>query len=298
MPATAAAKRAPVMKRTRSPRATRWRATSSRGLTWPWIGTLAMRIEDMIRLLPVVILDIDLHGVVFTTMSSQSIQCRPDVARPRGRTGRSCASGKRRRPGCACVAAAAELFAELGYARTTLAKIAAGAGVSVETVQAQGSKAALMIASAEFAAFGVAGDHNILDLDIGRRFVAITDRDEAVDFIVAEQTAIHERSAGATQALYGAAANDPELDGYLGRAHRRRRPTDPPHPRDLRRTRLAPPTTSPSTSSSRPPSWSPAWRRTSAWCTATAGPSTRTATGSAACSARSCSPSSPADVAA
>ena len=44
------------------------------------------------------------------------------------------------------VAAAAELFAALGYARTTLAKIAAAAGVSVETVQAQGSKAALMIA--------------------------------------------------------------------------------------------------------------------------------------------------------
>ena len=114
------------------------------------------------------------------------------------------------------VAAAAELFAELGYARTTLAKIAAAAGVSVETVQAQGSKAALMIASVEFAAFGVTGDQSVLDLDIGRRFVTITDRDEAVDFIVAEQTAIHERSAGATRALYGAAANDPELDGYLG----------------------------------------------------------------------------------
>ena len=114
------------------------------------------------------------------------------------------------------VAAAAELFAELGYARTTLAKIAAAAGVSVETVQAQGSKAALMIASVEFAAFGVTGDHSVLDLDLGRRFVAITDRDEAVDFIVGEQTAVHERSAGATQALYGAAANDPELDGYLG----------------------------------------------------------------------------------
>ena len=114
------------------------------------------------------------------------------------------------------VAAAAELFAEHGYARTTLAKIAAAAGVSVETVQAQGSKAALIIASVEFAAFGVTGDQSVLDLDVGRRFVAITDRDEAVDFIVAQQTAIHERSARATQALYGAAANDPELDAYLG----------------------------------------------------------------------------------
>jgi AcrR family transcriptional regulator len=113
------------------------------------------------------------------------------------------------------VAAAAELFGEHGYARTTLAKIAASAGVSVETVQAQGSKAALMIASVEFAAFGVTGDQSILDLDLGHRFVAITDRDEALDFIVTEQTAIHERSAPATRALLGAAANDPELDGYL-----------------------------------------------------------------------------------
>jgi AcrR family transcriptional regulator len=114
------------------------------------------------------------------------------------------------------VGAAAELFAEHGYARTTLAKIAAAAGVSIETVQAQGSKAALMIAAVEFTAFGLTGDQSVLDLDLGRRFVALTDRDEALDFIVVEQTAIHERSAGATRALYGAAANDPELDGYLG----------------------------------------------------------------------------------
>jgi AcrR family transcriptional regulator len=113
------------------------------------------------------------------------------------------------------VAAAAALFANLGYARTTLAKIAAAAGVSAETVQAHGPKAALMIASVEYAAFGVIGDHNVFDLELGQRFVAITDRDEAVDVLVAEQTAVHQRSASVTQALVGAAAVDPELDGYL-----------------------------------------------------------------------------------
>jgi AcrR family transcriptional regulator len=121
-----------VMKRTRSPRATRCRATASSGVTWPW-----------------------------------------------------------------------------------MAKIAAAAGVSAETVQAHGPKAALMIASVEYAAFGVIGDHNVLDLELGQRFVAITDRDEAVDVLVAEQTAVHQRSASVTQALVGAAAVDPELDGYL-----------------------------------------------------------------------------------
>lgn len=114
------------------------------------------------------------------------------------------------------VAAAADLFGELGYSRTTLAKIAATADVSIETVQAQGSKAALMIAAVEFAAVGVTGDQSILDLELGRAFIAITDGDEAMDFIVAQQTTIHERSARVARALYAAAANDPTLDRYLG----------------------------------------------------------------------------------
>jgi AcrR family transcriptional regulator len=113
------------------------------------------------------------------------------------------------------VAAAADLFGELGYARTTLAKIAEAAGVSPETVQAHGPKAELMITAVEYAAFGVIGDHSVLDLDLGRRFIAITDRNEAIDFVVAEQTAVHQRSAPVTHALVGAAAVDPELDGYL-----------------------------------------------------------------------------------
>ncbi len=114
------------------------------------------------------------------------------------------------------VVAAADLFGELGYVRTTLAKIAEAADVSIETVQAQGSKAALMIAAVEHAAVGVSGEESILDVDIGRAFLAIEDRDEAIDFLVAQQTAIHERSAPTVRALFGAAANDPELDRYLG----------------------------------------------------------------------------------
>jgi len=48
-----------------------------------------------------------------------------------------------------------------GYARTTLAKIAAAAGVSAETVQGQGPKAALLIAAAEFAGVGVSDEKNL-----------------------------------------------------------------------------------------------------------------------------------------
>src|SRR5258708_39546117 len=77
------------------------------------------------------------------------------------------------------VAAAAELFAADGYARTTLAKIAAAAGVSAETVQGQGPKAALLIAAAEFAGVGVSDEENLLNLDVGRQLIAIDDPREA-----------------------------------------------------------------------------------------------------------------------
>jgi AcrR family transcriptional regulator len=110
--------------------------------------------------------------------------------------------------------AAADLFGAEGYARTTLAKIAAAAGVSPETVQGQGPKAALLIATIEHAAFGVAGEENVLNLDAGREFLAIEDYAEAVDFFVATQADLHERTALLAQALFGGAGSDPELERY------------------------------------------------------------------------------------
>ena len=111
--------------------------------------------------------------------------------------------------------AAAELFAADGYARTTMAKIAAAAGVSAETVQGLGPKAALMVAAIEDVAFGVTGDQNILDLDPGRALLTLEDVSEAVDFVVAVQTEIHERTAKLSLALVAGAGADPVLDRYL-----------------------------------------------------------------------------------
>jgi AcrR family transcriptional regulator len=110
--------------------------------------------------------------------------------------------------------AAAELFAADGYARTTLAKIAAAAGVSAETVQGQGPKAALMIAAIEQAAFGVAGEKNILNLDVGRALLATADREQALDFLVTFVTDVHERTGQLALALIGGSGADPELDRY------------------------------------------------------------------------------------
>jgi AcrR family transcriptional regulator len=112
-------------------------------------------------------------------------------------------------------AAAAELFAADGYSRTTLAKIAEAAGVSVETVQGQGPKAALMVAAAEYVAVGVAGEENLLNLEVGRDLLAVDDRESAIALVVAFQLEVHRKTAPLASALYGGADSDPELDRYL-----------------------------------------------------------------------------------
>jgi len=112
------------------------------------------------------------------------------------------------------VEAAGELFAADGYARTTLAKIAAAASVSPETVQGHGPKAALLIAALEYAAVGVTGEENVLNLEIGHKILAIDDFEEAIDFVVDTHVEVHERTALLALALMGAAASDPELDRY------------------------------------------------------------------------------------
>ena len=110
--------------------------------------------------------------------------------------------------------AAAELFAADGYARTTLAKIAKTAGVSAETVQGQGPKAALLIAAVEHLAVGRAGEENILNLDFARTLLALDDRDEAMDFLADYQTGVHERTAALALAIIGGAGADSELQRY------------------------------------------------------------------------------------
>src|SRR6201999_51746 len=113
--------------------------------------------------------------VVFITVSPESLSAQPRPYRSQLRQQQAEQTRSR------VVAAAAELFAADGYARTTFAKIAAAAGVSVETVQGHGPKAALIIAAVEHAAFGVSGEENVFNLDVGQRILAVHDPAEAAD---------------------------------------------------------------------------------------------------------------------
>ena len=114
------------------------------------------------------------------------------------------------------IEAATELFAADGYARTTLAKIAAAAGVSAETVQGQGTKAALLIAACEHAAVGIDGEQNIFNVDQGRALRDAADAAAAMDLTVDVAAQIHERTARLSAALIGAADADADLDRYVG----------------------------------------------------------------------------------
>ena len=109
------------------------------------------------------------------------------------------------------VVAAASLFSELGYPGTTLAKIAERAQVSVETVQKNGPKASLMRAAVEYTSFGIEGDRDILELDVGKAFLSLADRRQAPALAAATMRIVNAGSAGVWTALTCAAHGDPEL---------------------------------------------------------------------------------------
>jgi AcrR family transcriptional regulator len=111
------------------------------------------------------------------------------------------------------VEAAGALFSELGYARTTLARIAERAGVSPESVQAHGPKPALLRAAIELAGLGVEGAENITDLDRGRALLSLG-REQLPEALGSFLLSLHSSIAGLYQALVGGAANDPDLRLY------------------------------------------------------------------------------------
>jgi AcrR family transcriptional regulator len=114
------------------------------------------------------------------------------------------------------VEAAIEVFSQNGYQAATFAQIANRAGVSIETVQKHGPKAAILWAAVEVASFGAEGrDLDLLATKHGRAMLEVPDPDGFAAFLGETVLAINQRAAGVWTAVTGAAPGDSELRGHL-----------------------------------------------------------------------------------
>ncbi|MET0865477.1 MAG: TetR/AcrR family transcriptional regulator [Nakamurella sp.] len=111
--------------------------------------------------------------------------------------------------------AAAECFAANGYAGTSLRAIAERAGVSVETVQLNGPKADLLMAAYEQLFAGEEGRQSLLERDVVRPILQLTDPGEFVHAVVGFMAAANEQSAALAAAFEAAALSDPKIDQEL-----------------------------------------------------------------------------------
>ena len=121
------------------------------------------------------------------------------------------------------LAAATELFASSGWAGTTLAAIAARAGVAVETVYSGfGSKKALLRAAMDVAVVGDAEPVPLAEREEFRR-LSRGSTQERLRAGVTLATEIHVRSAGVWRAIVEAAGADPEVETWRAEFEHNRR---------------------------------------------------------------------------
>lgn len=112
------------------------------------------------------------------------------------------------------VEAALELFGRQGYAATTFADVAGQAGVSIQTVQKHGPKTALLRAAVELAAFGVEGEADLFDTDLGRALLEIEDPDTLAVAVGDAMLSINAPTAAVWTAFVGVAYGDPDLRSF------------------------------------------------------------------------------------
>ena len=115
------------------------------------------------------------------------------------------------------VTAAAELFAERGYAGTTLPAIGRRAGVSTETVQSHGPKVQLLRAAIDAVAFGAGPGAPVAETELGARLVAGVTAVEATAAAAEVLAAVNERAHGVWMAFSEASRTDPGLAEELRR---------------------------------------------------------------------------------
>jgi AcrR family transcriptional regulator len=118
---------------------------------------------------------------------------------------------------------AAECFAAKGFAGTSLADIAHGAGVSVETVKLSGPKRQLLLSAFEQRFSGSEGREPLTDRDDARAVLEIADNDEFLLGLVRFIAQANARTSGLWNAYVSAATSDPVVADSLSELLKRRR---------------------------------------------------------------------------
>lgn len=113
------------------------------------------------------------------------------------------------------LAAAAELFASEGFARTTLARVAKTADVSVETVQAQGSKRSLLTAAVHQLTFGEA-ETRFFSAPPARATIEAATPEDFCMRGAALSAGFNARTFRLWRAFASAAVDDPDIDREFG----------------------------------------------------------------------------------
>ncbi len=144
-----------------------------------------------------------------------------DVNPPRKRRARRAEATRRR-----IIEAAAQLFAEQGYARTTIKEVALEADVAVETVYARfTNKRNLLAAYLDAAIVGDTEPIPLLDRDEMQQVRESADQHEQIRLLARLGRSVLERNAPAHHVLRTAAAVDADVIDIIDEDDRRRRQT-------------------------------------------------------------------------
>jgi TetR/AcrR family transcriptional regulator, regulator of autoinduction and epiphytic fitness len=119
--------------------------------------------------------------------------------------------------------AAARCFVARGYAGTTMRDIAEAAGVSVQTVFGQGSKAALLLACVDRAVVGDDGSEPLIRREAVARMLAAEDKADKLGRLREIALSTVPRTGPLLRAFASAAAVDPEIATAWADNERRRR---------------------------------------------------------------------------
>ncbi|GAB3574172.1 helix-turn-helix domain-containing protein [Leifsonia lichenia] len=120
------------------------------------------------------------------------------------------------------LASAFEVFSAKGYTGASLADIAAGAGVSVESVKVHGPKRALLLGAFELAFAGSAGDESLSERPEVAAIMAIEDTGAFLTAMVGLIAEANARTSGLWAAFLAAAAEDTHVGDVLASLLERR----------------------------------------------------------------------------